>query len=258
MFLDVLRCWAATTKAAEIAAGLEAIPAELAAMTRGMQPSSRSQNHFDDLMLDHVRTAATADGPAPTSYTIDSVSPARLALTPLPASLRFAIIGDEHHRSAPIEIPADRLPAVIVGMIWRSYGDGAMTLTRLNTDTYEAALAAFQEGVDAARADRSSRATARSSCRSPQRADVQRPRRLLSDSCCTPLVRDVDCARARRRAPDRCAPAPASRRDLWRGAHLLRSSCGGADLRSHPGMNHAGSRRHAANGCDRSGGSMPL
>lgn len=150
VFLDVLRCWAATTPAAEIAAGLRAIPAELAALTQGMQPSSRSQNHFDDLMLDQVRAAATADSTAPTSYTIDSVSPARLVLTPTSTTLRFAIVGDERHRRAPIEIPADRLPALIVGMIWRSYGDGATTLTRLNTDTYEAALAAFQAGIDTA------------------------------------------------------------------------------------------------------------
>ena len=151
VFLDVLRCWAATTSPADIAAELEAIPAHLAALTQGMQPSSRSQNHFDDLMLDHVRVAATAENPAPTSYTIDSVSPGRLALTPTPTSLRFAIVGDDDDRYAPIEIPAVRLPTVIVGMIWRSYSEGAITLTRLSTDTYEAALAAFSEGVDAAR-----------------------------------------------------------------------------------------------------------
>ena len=119
-------------------------------MTTGLQPTTRSENRFERWDLDQIRAAATEPGePGESRHSIHGGGDGALVLTPTTTSL---VITDQRGRrndatGAVVEIHGADLWVFIVGMIWRSYRDGAVPLTRLNTDTYLAALDTFEAAI---------------------------------------------------------------------------------------------------------------
>lgn len=154
IFLDVLHRIAHQRPTQDVLDDLVRVRADLAERTDGLNPTSRSEHDFTDLL---PRWLATLNSePTDRPYTASSDRLDNLTLTPTDDGLTITRRrGDTPRpRDPAVHIPTGELWRFAAGMIWRSYEQrrDAPFLTRASTTAYQSALDAFESTVTVGRA----------------------------------------------------------------------------------------------------------
>lgn len=146
LFIAILGCWAYAATPSEIAAGIDWVRKELEETTKNRDATSDSENNFD---YDLGRIATIGGGvDAGEASRHDAEGSSYIALTPHTAGLTLTAVGADQQ---PVDfwVAATDLPALVAGMIWRSFKGRSMSNSRLNTATYLEALGTFEQAVRA-------------------------------------------------------------------------------------------------------------
>lgn len=144
IFVQILQHWARVAPPADIAAGLDRVAAVLSDMTAGMGRTSQSENTFGYLIRSSIDPLANSDV-LPVDHEHSDEFRNVIVLAPRGSDLTWI-----SHRGQQMSftVPPSHLWTLVTGMVWRSYRIDFSSLTRLNTDTYEAALDAFRRAIE--------------------------------------------------------------------------------------------------------------
>lgn len=146
LFIAILRCWAFAAKPDEIVAGIAWVRKELEATTKNRDATSDSENNFD---YDLNRIATIGGGvDAAGASRHEAEGSSNITLTPHTAGLTLTA-ADADQQPVDCWVAATDLPALVAGMIWRSFKERSMSYSRLNTATYLEALGTFEQAVRA-------------------------------------------------------------------------------------------------------------
>lgn len=144
LFIEILRSWVYAATPTEIVAGMAWARIELDATTRGRSASEDSKNDFDFRLREIEALGRGVHAVEPSRHKAED--PSFTTLTPNPTGVTLTA---ERPGEPPMScrVPAADLPAVLAGMIWRSFKERGTALSRLNTATYLEALDTFEKAV---------------------------------------------------------------------------------------------------------------
>lgn len=143
IFVQILQHWARLAEPAGILTGLEHADAVLGDLTEGLEPTAQSENDFRSLLPRYVEPLAVMDL-LPADHEHADEGGGRIVLSPRRTDLRW--ISQRRPRTT-FTVPPSQLWTFVVGMMWRTYNGDRLPLSRLNTATYEIAIATFRQAI---------------------------------------------------------------------------------------------------------------
>ncbi|MGK2879239.1 MAG: hypothetical protein ACSLE6_00085 [Mycobacterium sp.] len=143
IFIEILQHWARVAHPDDVLAGLDRAEAVLRFLTDGLEPTTRSQNDFDDLLHRGIEVLATMDF-APANHEHSDERGDVIVLAARGTELDWISRRDP---STTFAVPPTHLWVFVTGMLWRTYDHDSIPLSRLNTAAYETAVAAFRSAI---------------------------------------------------------------------------------------------------------------
>lgn len=141
--VEILQHWARVAHPDDVLAGLDRAAAVLRFLTDDLEPTTRSQNDFDDLLRRGIEHFATTDF-APANHEHSDERGDVIVLAPRGTDLNWISRRDP---STTFAVPASHPWVFVTGMMWRTYDHDGLPLTRLSTAAYETALATFRQAI---------------------------------------------------------------------------------------------------------------
>lgn len=147
IFVEVLQHWARVAEPDDIQAGLERAEAVLRFLADGLEPTSRSENDFADLLHRGIEPLATMNF-LPVDH---EHSDERGDVIVLSARGTDLVWISRRSPRTTFTGPYRHLWVFVAGMMWRTYGHDELPLSRLNTTAYETAIATFRRAIHSRR-----------------------------------------------------------------------------------------------------------
>lgn len=143
IFVEILQHWSRVAHPDDILAGLDRAGEVLRFLTHDFEPTTRSQNDFDDLLRGGIEPLTTMDF-APVDHEHSDERGDVIVLAPRGTDLDWISRRDP---STTLAVPPTHLWVFVTGMTWRTYDQDSIALSRLNTAAYETAIAAFRSAI---------------------------------------------------------------------------------------------------------------
>lgn len=143
LFVEILQHWARVAHPDDILAGLDRADAILRLLTDGLEPTTRSENSFNDLLGRGIEPLTEMNF-LPTDHEHNDERGDTIVLSPRGADLRWI---SQRSPGMAFAVPPSHLWVFVTGMTWRTYDSDSIPLTRLNTVAYETAIAAFRRAI---------------------------------------------------------------------------------------------------------------
>lgn len=143
IFVEILQHWARVAQPDDILAGLDRADAVLRFLTDGLEPTARSENNFGDLLRRSIEPLAVMNF-LPTAQEHSDERGGTIALSPRGSDLVWI---SPHTPRTTFSVPPSHLWVFVTGMMWRTYENDGIPLSRLNTAAYESAIATFWRAI---------------------------------------------------------------------------------------------------------------
>lgn len=143
IFVEILQHWARVGQPDDVLAGLDRADAVLRFLTDGLEPTAGSENNFGDLLRRSIEPLAVMNF-LPTAQEHSDERGDTIALAPRGSDLVWI---SPHTPRTTFTVPPSHLWVFVTGMMWRTYDNDSIPLTRLNTVEYESAISSFRAAI---------------------------------------------------------------------------------------------------------------
>lgn len=143
IFVEILQHWARVAHPDDILAGLDRAAAVLRFLTVGFEATTQSENDFGELLYRGIEPLAAMDF-VPTDHEHSDERGDVIVHARRGVDLRWI---SQRSPSTTFTVPPSQLWVFVTGMMWRTYNNDSIPLSRLNTAAYETAVAAFRDAI---------------------------------------------------------------------------------------------------------------
>ena len=143
IFVEILQHWARVAPPDDILAGLDRADAVLRFLTEDIEPTTRSENGFGDILRSGIEPLAVLNH-RPTDREHGDERGNTIVLALRGSDLRWISQGSPR---MTFSVPPSHLWVFVTGMMWRTYDHDGLPLSRLNTAAYVTAIAAFHRAI---------------------------------------------------------------------------------------------------------------
>lgn len=143
IFVEILQHWARVAHSDDILAGLDRAASVLRFLATDLEATTQSENDFGELLHRGIEPLAAIDF-LPTDHEHSDERGEVIVLAPRGTDLHWI---SRHNPLTTFSVPPSHLWIFVTGMMWRTYDNDSIPLSRLNTVEYESATASFRAAI---------------------------------------------------------------------------------------------------------------